>query len=628
MKFTILVAACLFQQKVNLELTFPAFPSLSELSRHIESTFSVEATALRPPGRAFEPFRVARLQIFDDRLGQWVDLLTSNQLVEFAQVYAFARDSSGETQSAIPPARAPIASAGGVSPANVSPPRRDSSPVRNSYGGASSSSRLGALGSTPSNPIPQSPYTGFSSPATAGTPGMRVPPSTPVPSYGINPHVSPVSTARRAHSPTRDVTGGGVFQLHTSGAATPAARFDASSAASFEGKARAIFDEADTARNRALSMEDFRRLLAICHVDFTATVTADLYARADRDHDGVISSAEWSQFAANYPTLVDALYFRSKEKYEELRRRQAGEAQKAVTEEARRREARSRGQHEAVRRDVETQERNLQLLETELGSRLNKEQDVRNQLADAHREVERCNRERTERERDVVSGKERERQRQGTVLETQRNLDQAERTVKGQEAEVQRAQEKERQLEALLAEARRDTERQVGSLQSQVQELKKWREREQQVQVAHNESQSDVARLNDSLSQAEMQLARCIEAEREREVMVGEAQREAARAAARRDEEERELQLQREREIHHARLVDEAGRAISEAEARMRHIEQELAEYLQRRQAIEAQELPLIEQEVRLREQRFSLEEREIKLRTEAGTFAATTGRR
>ena len=30
---------------------------------------------MRPSGRPFEPFRCQRMQIFDDRLGQWIDLL-------------------------------------------------------------------------------------------------------------------------------------------------------------------------------------------------------------------------------------------------------------------------------------------------------------------------------------------------------------------------------------------------------------------------------------------------------------------------------------------------------------------------------------------------------------------------
>ena len=46
------------------------------------------------------------------------------------------------------------------------------------------------------------------------------------------------------------------------------------------------------------------------------------------------------------------------------------------------------------------------------------------------------------------------------------------------------------------------------------------------------------------------------------------------------------------------------------------------------RQAIEQQELPLIEQEVKLREQRYSLEEREYRLRNEAQSFSMSTGRR
>jgi hypothetical protein len=165
----------------------------------------------------------------------------------------------------------------------------------------------------------------------------------------------------------------------------------------FDAKARAVFEEADPNRNRFLTVDDFRRLLAVCNVEFSAATVSDLFARADRDRDGAIAAAEWQQFAGNYPTLCDALYFRSKEKYEELRRRQAIENHRATVEDARRKEGKSRGQHDAVRRDVETQERNLALLEQELAARLAKEHEVRGALADTRQGTERAQREKGER---------------------------------------------------------------------------------------------------------------------------------------------------------------------------------------------------------------------------------------
>ena len=62
MKFTVLVAADIFGQKLNLELSFGSVPTMSELTRHIDYIFTNEEELLAGSGRS-NGFRTDRMQI-------------------------------------------------------------------------------------------------------------------------------------------------------------------------------------------------------------------------------------------------------------------------------------------------------------------------------------------------------------------------------------------------------------------------------------------------------------------------------------------------------------------------------------------------------------------------------------
>eukprot|EP00659_Diplonema_papillatum_P020821 gene20821-32100_t len=121
----------MFGLKVNLELTFPALPTIAELTRNIEEVFTAEMHAIKPPGAPIpaEGIRVNRLQVYDDVLLNWVDLLSSTQMHEYDQVYAFQPQTLWhvDTRQDLPAPRPPTNSGGGgysqVPAGYGSPPR-------------------------------------------------------------------------------------------------------------------------------------------------------------------------------------------------------------------------------------------------------------------------------------------------------------------------------------------------------------------------------------------------------------------------------------------------------------------------------------------------------------------------
>jgi hypothetical protein len=94
---------------MNLELTFPAMPTLQELQRKIVEVFSSEGALRRPHGYPAVDFHIARLQIYDDVLLKWTDLVTCTQLHEYDQLYVFQPQSPWhiDVQKDLPAPRPP-----------------------------------------------------------------------------------------------------------------------------------------------------------------------------------------------------------------------------------------------------------------------------------------------------------------------------------------------------------------------------------------------------------------------------------------------------------------------------------------------------------------------------------------
>jgi hypothetical protein len=589
MRFSVNCAADLYGNKVNLELNFNTCPSVSDLYRVVETTFAVESSALRPSGQTFNTFKVARFHVFDENTQAWSELFNANQLTDYCQLYAFQREGV-ESQQQIPPARAPTAAR-----------------LANNNGAA-----------TLSSPTPRIPPTNLAgSPASVGFGQQR---------SMSPPHPSPRSPVREYTTPRTPFAAGTVAVAPSVGSAT-ASRHQFPENATFDQKVRIVFEEIDVNENRLIELDEFRRITRMLNIDLNAATVADLFQRGDLDRDGVLSLSDFQFFCQAYPTMMDSLYFRSKEFWEDNRRRNVIETRRQVLEESRAREQQCGQLSAEARADLKEQEARLQDQERELQDRLLRERDVRSLNLDAKKELEKQQFDKAEREREALHGKEREHRRHAQLQDASNLTESAEKRVQSQEAELSRAQEKEKQLEVLLADARRETERHAKTLSTLGEELHQVREREMQAQVQVLEAQQELRKLQEMVQAAEVELGHKLDRERESDNIFLEAQRETARAAHRRDDEERALQLQRDREHLHGKQHQESARAVDDAEKALQAVEQDYGDYLNRRAQIEQQELPLIEQEIRLREQRFNLEQMESRLKNEAQSFQSVVGR-
>eukprot|EP00756_Hemistasia_phaeocysticola_P049296 Hpha_TRINITY_DN23755_c0_g1::TRINITY_DN23755_c0_g1_i1::g.93148::m.93148 len=111
--FVVLAAAEMYGEKVNIEHSFIARPSLSELRALVQSTFGLEHAVSRPEGHLGPPFAVDSLNIYDDATGEWGELTEAAQLSNWCQVYVLQPSTPwhSETQKPLPPPQKPMRAA-------------------------------------------------------------------------------------------------------------------------------------------------------------------------------------------------------------------------------------------------------------------------------------------------------------------------------------------------------------------------------------------------------------------------------------------------------------------------------------------------------------------------------------
>eukprot|EP01061_Rhynchopus_euleeides_P020450 TRINITY_DN3325_c0_g1_i2.p1 TRINITY_DN3325_c0_g1~~TRINITY_DN3325_c0_g1_i2.p1 ORF type:complete len:335 (+),score=133.71 TRINITY_DN3325_c0_g1_i2:57-1061(+) len=333
MPCTILCAADLWGVKVNYELPFQHPPTQAELQAKIDQVFMQEHGLRRPADVPLsQGFVIERMQTFDERAQQWVDLLTPAQLSDYSQVYLFQKENEyhREVQSKIPPpvaapAHASVQRVGSNSPTTpaVSGPRsvavapnggyyaRGSSPQKHVAPVAHSSPTLPnsqqqqqqyqPQGQQPQQqqqyqaqyqpPAYQSQQQQQSSYQTSSAMEAG---STPAPASSVGgANASPVQVVPEAFNPQ-----------------VPASQMGRT--VSMSEKQRSVFEEMDSKKTRAVDEEDLRGTFQRLRIEYSGSSISEMFGKADLNHDNVISFDEWVRYTELFPTLLDSLYFRTK----------------------------------------------------------------------------------------------------------------------------------------------------------------------------------------------------------------------------------------------------------------------------------------------------------------------------
>eukprot|EP01062_Namystynia_karyoxenos_P042748 TRINITY_DN3129_c1_g3_i2.p1 TRINITY_DN3129_c1_g3~~TRINITY_DN3129_c1_g3_i2.p1 ORF type:complete len:383 (+),score=65.06 TRINITY_DN3129_c1_g3_i2:87-1151(+) len=100
-------------------------------------------------------------------------------------------------------------------------------------------------------------------------------------------------------------------------------------------KLRSVFYDIDTGNKGYVLYTDLRAAFQRCDIEFTYSTVGELFTAADADRSGHITYDEWVRFAINFPQVVDALFFRLRDLYQDHSAFQRRAAHAAAAEEAR-----------------------------------------------------------------------------------------------------------------------------------------------------------------------------------------------------------------------------------------------------------------------------------------------------
>jgi hypothetical protein len=614
MPFVLYVAADLYSQKVNLEFELPSVPTVSELLSAVQATFSNESAALKPPTLALQTIRVTKLQVYKDEDGSWSDLTSPTQLSEFAQLYVFqAEPQYQESQQPIPPARRPSRPAPApISPVSVQTPlRRPSSPQRTPIPTYSTLNLNGAAQRTPGSYGPRSEHIAFGSYSRASE-------SQPQPRQ-----VSPRRFGVQASMPSA-VHASSVVQ-HPLGPASPQrdnlARAPIPEHPSQRDKIAYLYDEMDTNGNRVIEPEEFRALIRMLGVDFSNATLSELFQRGDLDRDGVLSLGEFTQLLTNYPTLLDATFFRLRDIQEARNLQKMMAEERAALDAAREQRSRSAAMASECARLVAEATLKIRESEAEAAHSASRAAELHHVMGQSTSDVEHGARLRLAAQVDVDAVRDKEASHAGALADAGHHVRESDSRLVAEQEHLRACQDKERQLQMLLLEAQKATERQQHIALEAQSELARRRDQEHQAAVHLAEVQREAQILFDRLGAAERELRLREERQKEIQALLSDATAVLTRVERRLDDERHDVAVCADREKSNRMLLNEAEASVLAAERRVASRDQDILTFNQRRASMEQQERPLLEQEIRLREARDSLDEREVKLRRDAVSY-------
>ena len=574
MAFSVLVAADVGGVKTNCELQFDAHPTFAEFKAKAEGVCLQESAAC---GSLFE---AQRMQVYDDRVELWIDLVSAAQLKPYSQVYVFQKETAGrrEVQSKIPPpcktivvAGHPAAAAAAASPALASP-----SPARVAR-----------------------------SPSAAIYPDLSI----------LNASAAVAAAAAAAAttlspSPAPAATAGGDCDV-----------------APFAEKCRCVYASLDDAHSGAVPPERFAAVLSSLRIDLSDESVRGLFAKADANGDGVLSSGELHRFAEQYPTLLDSLFYRGRDEEAEAAHARVEENAGYQLEACRERLSRAEADVAKAAAAADAQEARVAAAADAVRAAEASERDAHAVLDAAQQEaaavradVGRCaqgvaaERERTRAAEDALRAAEAAAAARAAAAAAQRD---ARAAAEARLAEIAAllAQQEANLVEQRRLEAEADAEEEAARAESQ---------------AAAGEAEERAAGLQaaaERLAVAEGELAAAQDRQREKGVAHLQARDGTARAAGAQEGEEATLAAARHAETTKKLLRDEAAGAVGTQKEACAALEAERAELRARRRESENDERPLLAEEVRLRAQRDALEQQEAALRTNHKTFHVAKGR-
>eukprot|EP01064_Diplonema_japonicum_P029310 TRINITY_DN4707_c3_g1_i1.p1 TRINITY_DN4707_c3_g1~~TRINITY_DN4707_c3_g1_i1.p1 ORF type:complete len:599 (+),score=177.74 TRINITY_DN4707_c3_g1_i1:65-1798(+) len=392
-------------------------------------------------------------------------------------------------------------------------------------------------------------------------------------------------------------------------------------------KVRFVFNKMDANRDGLVTSASFVSVLDKLRVEFAPEVSTDLFIKADTNTDSKVSYSEFQRFAEQYPTLLDSLYYRSRDDEESERHAQLMTAAAVQLQAVQSQHLTAREQTADAADRVTAMQAQVDLANEALGQAEAVERDAKALVDSAQAETNTVRATVGQRAQDVAQAKEQTRSKEVRVADIKVEVQGSLIALKNQEAERIKSEQRLADIRELLRQQEEELAVQRENESRAASELAAAEEKQAQA-VTELELQREAMQLAcEHLSVSKAELNDAQDRQREKGVNHLQAKDGVLKAGHKRDEDERELMRARELETAKRMLEADAEREVSKQEQMCESLAAQSEEQKAKRRATEEEERPLLSEEVRLRSQRDTLEQEEANLRTNHRTFHCNTGR-
>ena len=386
-------------------------------------------------------------------------------------------------------------------------------------------------------------------------------------------------------------------------------------------RACAVFEEADINGKGTVDLQDLRRLLSTLHIHFADNVVSSMFDEADMDNTGLLYQDDFIRLCTRYPTFAECCYFRSRDFWEDYQLRQDLEGSVEMLA--------------LIKESAEGKKRQQEGSNTEVRSVCEKLREVDKALHEQRSNEQRCEAKVEAADKDVnavahnlrdVDAEQKVAKDKVSAVKTflesaERERSKCESNLTERQATLQDKIIAERSLRQALEDATREVERQKRLVTSSTAEVKKIHSK---INKAKGELESvtidshgvasklqELTAVSDTLNEKRTEAVQQLEYE----------QHSTQQVVSLKQSLQEKLAFVKEEEgvVSHAANV--AADAVAKQERIVHTLEEECQATATKRQKIEQEETPLLEQELQLKMQRENIKQQENQLRLDTSGY-------
>ena len=404
-------------------------------------------------------------------------------------------------------------------------------------------------------------------------------------------------------------------------------------------KARAVYEEMDTQKNRAVTSVEwgaFFERTRLCQDNcLTADTLEDLFnQKADRNEDGIVTFPEFQSFGELYPKTLESMYYRLRKVEQEKVRQDRLQSQydqlvcfahlckhthtrahpRSTQEDAQKRLDDSRQAALEAESEALDNQAKIDEAERDIESAREAEKAAAEDKKAAHDDTEAQRKKVREARAEEAAAKEEVKKADAAKRQAQRSVDVAEKKREGQEKELEKLN---RELEMLMRRVE-DKQKEIEKQQTAIADTGRAVEEAQQKagQAEDPQAESAARERGDAAKAEDEELKRFVDAEAEKTQQHRETQRSTAQAQQQKSALEQQAQQQKASEHQRKAAEQRAEKAVEDVRKAVDASEAREADEDAKRFEEEEKENELVQMEVRLREQREAVEKKEQHLRT------------